>query len=101
MLFALSLGQVHFLDAVAGDYLDVYVNYRNTGEKVEDAKVTVYIPDLEVYERSIFDVKKDSTGVRVMLPSIPDDAQAGWYPMWTILSADGQRTWKFDWVYVQ
>lgn len=103
MLFMLSIGQVHFLDAVRGDYLEVFVNYRNTGnDDVRDAQVTVIIPDLDIYERSqTLDVADNDHGMQVLLPYIPSYTAPGWYPMWTILSSDEGRTWQFDWLYIE
>lgn len=103
IVFALALGQVHFLDAIPGDYFEVFVDYRNTGDqKVKDAQLTLIIPELDVYERSsTMTVDGKDRGTRVMLPYIAHDAQSGWYPMWTILSSDKYRTWKFNWVYVE
>ena len=101
ILFTLSIGQVHFLDAEPGDYLEMWVNYRSTAHD-ENAHVTVYIPDLNIYDRSnTFDVHRGDNGVRVMFPFFEEDVQSGWYPVWTMLSSDSDRTWQFDWVYVQ
>ena len=103
VMFLLTIGQVHFLDAVPGRYSEVYVDYNNLGnERADNTKITLMIPDLNVYDNSgSFDVAAHDNGLRVMLPYIPTTAQRGWYPMWTILSNDESRTWQFDWIYVE
>ena len=101
-LFMLSIGQVHFLDALPGKFFEVYVNYLNTGtQDAKNAHIVLMIPELEIYDYSnTFDIDDHGNGVSILFPYIPPDTKPGWYQLWTTLSNDDYRTWQFDWFYV-
>ena len=103
-MFAVFLGRIYHEDVlVRGEQFEVYTSYHNTGsEKAKNMKVTVYIPDIGLYERSnTFDIAAGDNDGRFLLPYISNNAQAGWHRMWIILSSDSQRDYMYDWVYIQ
>jgi len=76
-----SLGQIRFLDDIVspGDEVEMHANIINTGEdKVNDARLTVYIPEIGFFSSfGEYDVKKNKPVGRTMNFDIDDDAELG------------------------
>jgi uncharacterized membrane protein len=94
------LGMVRLDEVVrAGDELAVHVNTVNEGDdELDNVKITVYIPDLEIIARSRnFDLGDGEKQGRWLFIDIPEDAQPGHYPVKITVKGDRFRSVKYTW----
>ncbi len=82
----------------AGNYIELHANARNNlNVKVDDAQIVVWIPELDIYEKSSsFDILRGTGYGRFMHIYVPKSAASGLYiaRISLIHGGDFQHQWR-------
>ena len=81
----------------AGEDLIVYVNFENQGDyKMDDARVTVIVPDLALRQRvGHIDLKTDNGVTKKFILETPKDAEPGFYDVMIVIYDDGLKRIRY------
>lgn len=99
--FGLHFGKIRY-GSIYDNNLELHYNARNIGsENIENAKVTIWIPELGFYTRtSTFDIDRgDKHGQFLLMPT--GELEEGTYLAKLTLSNDHARDSKWIWLTVE
>lgn len=84
----------------AGDYHWLMVNFENNIAGKPDLKLSVYLPELGIFERKIVRNAHEAKFSEPMLVPIPSDTPPGEYMMKIVISSDCYKKVKYRFIKV-